>query len=339
MNADIRAVAERAGVSIATVSRALNNKPGRISAATQERVRKAARDLGYQPNRLGVGLQAGLMPVLGLVIPDVRNAYFHDVIRGAEEAAFAADCNVILANTSRSPETECAVVDSLLAQRVRAILFAGGGVSNDRHLRDIDWGRTRVAAIGSHALDVPSVDWDQQAVAATATEHLAEQGCRYIVYLGGQPNWLTYQHRLRGYRMCLRDHGLTQSAALEWPANPTAVAGALEVARHLRRRTRFDGIVAFSDYLAFGAVTTLIDAGVSVRDDVKVVGCDDVDLCSYTRPSLSSVRLNAYEIARDAAARALDDEELLTSRTTQPTFELVVRQSSSAQGWESASTF
>lgn len=302
----IRTVAALAGVSLTTVSRVLNGKADTISAETRERVLETARQLDYRPNRLGVNLRKGVTLTVGLVIPDITSSYFHLVARAVEDAAQAAGYTVILCNTDRNPRKERLYVDVLLEKRVDAIIFAGGGVDNDEHLRDCRWGDTKVVAIGPHHLPCPTVSFDQRAFTQAAVSHLIQQGCRRIACLGGQQNWLINQVRAVGFRDGLAAAGLETIHELIWPGDLTISAGARAVRAALEAGMRFDGIVSFSDYSAIGALRAVKEAGLHMPGDVAIIGCDDIEMASYVEPPLSSVALPSYEASTQAMQMVLD---------------------------------
>lgn len=325
----IRTVAAQAGVSLTTVSRVLNGKADSIGAETRKRVLETARQLGYRPNRLGVNLRKGVTQTIGLVIPDITSSYFHLVARAVEDVAQAAGYTVILCNTDRNPRKERLYVDVLLEKRVDAIIFAGGGVDNDEHLRDCRWGDTKVVAIGPHHLPCPSVSFDQRAFTQAAVSHLVEQGCRRIACLGGHESWLIAQVRAAGFRDGLAAAGLEVVPELIWANDLTISTGVQAVRAALEAGVSFDGVVSFSDYPAIGALHAVKEAGLRVPDDVAIIGCDDIEMASYVDPPLSSVAMPSYEASTQAMQMILDmtrGEEV--PEMVEYPFELKVRASS-----------
>jgi LacI family transcriptional regulator, galactose operon repressor len=296
-----KAVAERAGVSVTTVSRVLNGHVDVIPQHTQDRVLEAARALGYRPNSLAVALRKGVTQTIGLVVPDIGDAYFHQVARGVEDVAQSAGYGVILTNTDRIPERERSCVNMLLDKRVDGLIFAGGGIDNDRHLVEQAWGTTRVVTIGPHSLPFPSVLVDDSAAIATAVHHLAEVGCRRLLCLAGQPNWLVSQRRLDGYRRAVLEAGLEEDDELILYGEFSRGSAETRVRDALTRGLVFDGIVAFNDYCAIGALQALAASELTVPDDVAVVGCDDIAVSELVQPALTSISFSQYELGRAAA--------------------------------------
>jgi LacI family transcriptional regulator len=321
-------VAARAGVSVTTVSRVLNGRADAIPPETQRRVIRAATELGYRPNSLAVALRRGVTETVGLIVPDIGDAYFHQIARGVGDVAQPIGYGVLLTNTDRDPVREEAVVNMLLDKHVDGLIFAGGGVEGDTHLNDVAWGSTKVVMVGPHELDFPSVRVDDAAAVSSAVDHLVAIGRRRILCLTGQPSWLVSQERLAGYLRAIQAHGLEHDAALVMPGDFTRTSGQKRVQDALALGVRFDGVVAFNDYCAIGAVDALFDAGRRVPEDVAVVGCDDIPEAQLVRPTLSSISFSQYELGRAAAALLLDTADAHLALQTQP-HTLSVRQSSS----------
>ncbi len=299
-------VAERAGVSVTTVSRVLNGRAQAIPMETQARVRSAAQTLRYRPNSLAIALRKGTTQTIGLIVPDISDSYFHQIARGVEDVAQAAGYLVIIANTDRIGDKEEASVNLLLDKRVDGIIFAGGGVDGDTRLNDRDWGKTRVVTIGPHQLPFPSVLVDDAAAIATAVHHLADVACRRVLCLAGQPNWLVTQRRLVGYMTAVAERGLAADVDLVAFGDFTQRSGEELTRTALEHNISFDGVVAFNDYSAIGALQALAAAGLRVPENVAVVGCDDTPVSALVHPSLSSINFSQYEFGRVATQMLLE---------------------------------
>jgi LacI family transcriptional regulator len=299
-------VAERAGVSVTTVSRVLNGRDDAISAETRERVLKAARQLRYRPNSLAVALRKGVTHTIGLIVPDIGDAYFHQVARGLEDAAQLAGYTVILCNTDRVAARERSSIEVLCDQHVDAIVFAGGGIDDDKHLADFPWDGMHVVAVGPHNLECPSIRVDDAGTIELAVNHLVEQGCRRVLCLAGMENWLINSARLEGYRRAIAHHGMDYDPQLVRNGSFRVESGREMVASTIADGVDFDGIVAFNDYSAIGAMQALAEHGRRVPEDIAVVGCDDVPVASLVQPALTSVSFPQYDFGR-AAMQVIQD--------------------------------
>ena len=310
-----KAVAERAGVSVTTVSRVVNGRAGDISPETRERVLDAARALRYRPSSLAAALRKGYTRTVGLVVPDIADAYFHQIARGVDDVAQEAGYTVVLCNTDRVAAKERTGIEVLYDQNVDAIIFAGGGVDDDTHLRDLPWDLMHVVTVGPHRLPFPSIRVDDAATIRTAMNHLLEQRRRRVLCIGGRENWLIHVERIAGYRAALAEHGLECDPALTFSGDFTVSAGHDAVRRALDAGTPFDAVMAFNDYTAVGAMQALHEAGVDVPEEVAVVGCDDIPLASLVRPTLTSVNFPQRQFGAAAMRAVLD---LLAGRAVDP---------------------
>jgi LacI family transcriptional regulator len=329
-----KAVAKRAGVSVTTVSRVLNGRTDDISDATRDRVLEAARALRYRPSSLAAALRRGYTRTVGLVVPDISDAYFHQIARGVDDVAQEHGYTVILCNTDREAAKEHAAIEALYDQNVDAMIFGGGGVDDDAHLRDLPLDLMNVVTVGPHRLSFPSIGVDDTGAIHTAMDHLLGQGRRRVLCVGGRDNWLIRGERIEGYRQALREHGLAYDPALVFSGDFSITAGYDAVRHAIDAGTHFDAVMAFNDYTAVGAMQALHEFGRRIPEDVAVVGCDDIPLAALVRPTLSSVSFPQREFGAAAMRTVLD---LRAGRPVQPVTQfdyfLHVRDSSAPSGW------
>ncbi|TAM59975.1 LacI family transcriptional regulator [bacterium] len=322
-------VANRAGASITTVSRVLNAVPVAVSAALRQRILAAAKELDYRPNALAVSLRkGGATKTIGLLIADISAPYFHVLTRGVEDAAQEAGYTVILCDTDRNPQKELKYLDVLYRKQVDAVIFAGGGVDDDRHLHGRNWGSIAVVTVGPHTLPVPRVEVDDRAAIAAAVAQLVEQGCRRIACISGQQNWLVSERRRDGYRQGLIAAGLPIDERLDWPSAFTLETGEACTKQALDAGLEFDGLVAFTDEGAIGAMRALKTAGLRIPEDVAVVGCDDTRIAPLTDPPLSSLSFPLHQMGVVAVEIVLAMKSGLAVENRRFPFELRVRTSS-----------
>lgn len=302
--ATIQDVARRAGVSIATVSRVLNRGPHPVSPAARARVEQAARELDFRPSSLARGLAGRETRTLALVLPDIANPYYPLLSRGMEDVASAHGYAVLICNTDYRPDKLALYLRLLREKRVDGALLAGGGHEDPADLAALAEAGLVLQAIGRHPLAVPSVRIDNLAAARAATAHLVAGGRRRIAFIGGPAEHTTVADRRAGYRAALTQAGLADDPDLEIEAGFGLADGERAAARLATLAAPPDGIFAFNDYLAIGAIHHLFAAGLAVPGSVAVVGFDDIPLAPYCRPSLSSVQVPAYDLGA-AATEAL----------------------------------
>lgn len=298
-NAD---VARRAGVSTMTVSRVVNDN-GRVSEATRQRVRRAIAELGYQPNQLARSLTQGRTRTIGIVVPDITNPFFPEIVRGAEDAAWQAGYTVALANAVEDPARERAAVRNLAGHRVDGIIVCSPRLA-DHELAELLAAHSAAVLINRHVAGARAVSLmvDDQHGADLAVRHLVAGGRRRLLHLGGPERSASARYRRAGFVAAVKAARLPQDGNRLLSCEPTEEAGyellARLVAAGASRPGGFDGIVAYNDLSALGAVRALQDAGLRVPEDVAVVGCDDIRLASLASPSLTTLRIEKYRMGR-----------------------------------------
>jgi LacI family transcriptional regulator len=331
MAVSIRDVAERAGVSVGTVSNVLN-KPDRVSEAVATRVSDAIRELGYVRNDAARQLRAGRSSSVGLVVLDARNPFFTDVARGAEDAAAEHGVAVLLGDSDEKPEREAAYLDLFEEQRVRGVLVSPLGDIRERLQRMRALG-TPVVLVDRMAEDasLSSVSVDDVAGGRTAVAHLLETGRRRIAFVGGPLGLRQVADRLAGAQHAVAAVPDAQLEVLEGAA--LSVSEWRRMGEHLVARDpadRPDAVFTANDLLAVGLLQALVmRGGVRVPDDIALIGFDDIDFASATIVPLSSLRQPSRLIGQTALGILLEEADDPTLAPRQVVFqpELVVRAS------------
>jgi LacI family transcriptional regulator len=327
-------VAKLAGVSAATASRVVSSAEYAVSEATRERVLDAARQLDYVPNALARGLLKSYSPVVGVIVHDITDPYFSDVVRGVEDAASAGGFLVITCSSDRAPDRELSYVRLLRSMRAGALVFAGSGLDdpafNDEIRRHVLAMRSYGAAVvhlSPHAMGAPEVGVDNAAGVAGMVAALVSLGHRQIAFLAGPSPLHVARERRHGYRRGLADSGIAYDARLVVETGFDRDSGAHAIDALLAGDAPFTAVFAANDLLALGALQRLGELGIRVPGEASVAGFDDIQTAAMVAPSLSTVRLPLHEIGRlgfRAAQRILAGER--PRRRVLPT-ELVMRQS------------
>ena len=335
--ASITEVARLAGVSIATASRVVSSADYPVSAATRARVLDAARTLDYVPNALARGLLKSQIPVVAVIVHDITDPYFAEVVRGVEDAASPAGYLVITCSSERDTERETSYVRLLRSMRVAGVIFAASGLDDpesnheiEKHLAAMRADGAAVVHLSPHALGPADVGVDNEAGMAGMVAALVGLGHRRIAFLAGPSSLFVARARLAGYRRGLVEAGIAFDERLVIHTSFDRDGGALAVDTLLDGSAPFTAILCANDPLAIGALARLAELAVDVPGHVSVAGFDDVPVAAITSPSLSTVRLPLREMGRlgfGEAVRLLDGEELI--RTVLPT-ELAMRQSTAA---------
>ena len=303
--ASITEVAKLAGVSAATASRVVSASDYPVSAATRERVLEAARALDYVPNALARGLLKSRVPVVAVIVHDITDPYFAEVVRGVEDAASAAGFLVITCSSERDAERERSYVRLLRSIRAAAVVFAGSGLDDpalteemDRHLAAMRADGAAVVHLSPHALGEPDVGVDNAAGIAAMIAALVALGHRRIAFLAGPRSLYVARERLAGYRLGLEAAGIGYDERLVVRTSFDADGGALGVEMLLAVGVPFTAISCANDLLALGALGRLAALGIAVPAAVSVAGFDDIPTAALTAPSLSTVRLPLREMGR-----------------------------------------
>jgi LacI family transcriptional regulator len=309
--ASISEVARLAGVSTATASRVVSLADYPVSAATRARVLDAARELDYVPNALARGLLKSQIPVVAVVVHDITDPYFAEVVRGVEDAASPAGYLVITCSSERDAERETSYVRLLRSMRAASVIFAASGLDDpasneeiERHLSAMRADGAAVVHLSPHALGAADVGVDNEAGMAAMVAALVELGHREIAFLAGPSTLFVARARLDGYRRGLEAAGIAFDDSLVIHTGFDKEGGALGVDTLLDGPTRFTAIACANDPLAMGALARLAGLGIAVPGQVSVAGFDDVPVAAMTSPSLSTVRLPLRDMGRRGFAEA-----------------------------------
>jgi len=300
-------VAEHAGVSIATASRALSGTPG-VSDTVAEHVRSVARDLGYVANQHARTLAGGPSSSIGLIVHEIGDPYFTEIASGVLRVASEEGLNVQICHAGRDPHNEILQIRTLVANRVGGIIIAGSGFE-DRAMstlaRDVlgvfQRHGGRVAVIGRHRYPADAVLPDNLAGGQSIAEHVLSLGHRDIALVVGSRRLTTIVDRLAGVEQALQEHDgrtLTDLPIIE--AEFTRAGGVIAAERVLEEFPRTTAIIALNDDMAIGVLSVLRSRGISVPDDMSVAGFDDVTLAQDVSPSLTTVRLPMAEMGEQA---------------------------------------
>lgn len=294
-------VARRAGVSTATVSRVLNGT-AEVTAELAAKVRAAAQETGYEPNRVARRLRTQRSSVWSVIISDIRNPFFTELIPGVEEVAFSRGNSVILCHAGEDLAREATYLRLAAAEAVAGVILSPASPV-----------RTDVQPVLSRGIPVVTVDRrlsdvaldhvlvDNMHGAQQATAHLISVGCRRLACVCGPLETTTGADRYAGYQRALLAAGRAAEAREVEVGDFREEGGYLATQKLLARREMPDGIFVSNNMMALGALRALDDAGLSVPADVAVVGFDDPVWAPLLKPSLTAVAQPNYDIGQEAA--------------------------------------
>ncbi|MBW6438473.1 LacI family transcriptional regulator [Actinoplanes hulinensis] len=305
-------VAQRAGVSLATASRALAGREG-VSEEVANRVRQVADELGYVANPFARTLAGGASTTVGLIVHQVDDPYFAEIAGGVIGLADEQRLLVQICHSGRDPDHELRQIRHLIAQRAGIVIIAGSGYHDPRVeaeaeavLAGYQRGGGRVAVIGRHALGADAVLPDNEAGGHAVAAHLLELGHRRIAVVAGVPGLNTVIDRMAGVASALREHGLSLDDLPVVHTDFVREGGRTATERILAEHPSTTAIIALNDAMAMGVLAMLRERGIGVPSRMSVVGFDDVSVAADLAPSLTTVRLPMTDMGRMALELALE---------------------------------
>lgn len=299
-------VAELAGVTVGTASKAMNNR-GSLRAETRQRVMAAAEQLGFSPNPLAQGLLAGRSWTVGLITTDSIGRFSIPVLLGAEDALGPEQMSVLLCDSRGDAIREAHYLRTLMARRIDGIIVTGRRTDPRPPLPGNPDVPTVYALGPSSDPDDTSVVPDEHGGARLAIRHLAESGRRRIAHITGPAHHAAAAIRATGALEELAAAGLQPAAGRVHFGEWTEAWGRRAAAAVLRAEPDVDAFFCGNDQIARGVADALREAGVRVPDQVAIVGYDNWDVMAQAcRPPLTTIDLNLVEIGRTAALRLLD---------------------------------
>jgi LacI family transcriptional regulator len=302
----MRDVAERAGVSVTSVSHVINEtRP--VSYELRERVLAAMEELGYHPNRLARSLRSGKTHTIGTIVPDSADPFFAEVARGIEDTAFENGYSLILCNSDANLDKEAFYTDVLVEKQVDGILFLAAGGSTERIL-DLQQRGMPVVVVDRElpAVHVDSVVTDNAGGGWSATRHLIDLGHRRIGYIAGPSDLTLSEYRSTGYRKALEEAGIAVDENLVVRGAFDFESGYRAARQLLTNSQRPTAIFACNDLMAIGAICAAVELGLRVPEDLSVIGYDDVPLASYSNPPLTTIAQPIYDLGVVAASMLLE---------------------------------
>jgi LacI family transcriptional regulator len=298
----IRDVADRAGVSMSTVSHVINDTRF-VSDEKRQRVLEAMNALGYRPNSLARSLRRQRTYTIGVVVPDSSNSFFADIARGIEDVGFDLGYTVTICSTDERADKEEVYVNSLIDRQIDGVAIVVAS-SSDNSLRLLTEQGVPTVAIDR---DVPGANVDSVVVdnyggGYAVGEHFAALGYRRCAAIVAPPaHNVPVAERLRGFRDALAKQAVTLPDELIVPSGHTFESGRQAIRRLLEQQDGLEAVFASNDLAAVGVMRGAAELGYGVPERLAVVGYDNIDLAAYTTPGLTTVAQPKYQIGQHAA--------------------------------------
>jgi LacI family repressor for deo operon, udp, cdd, tsx, nupC, and nupG len=303
--ATIRDVAKRAGVSTATVSRSLAT-PELVSEDARARVLAAINATGYTPNVAARNLRARRTKMVLVVVPNIANHFFAEVLRGIDDELVAHGYGIIIGNLDNLPEREARYVDLVFARQVDGVLLLSGHVpaGNGRTMSEAGLPMASIC-VEIPGSGLPAVLVNDRAAGKSVAAHLVALGHRRFGYVSGPAGNMSEVGRWGGFRAGIAKAGLDPDDTLYWQGDFSLEAGIATGRAFLDCGRRPTAVFAASDHMAIAFMKTVSAAGVRVPDDVSVVGFDGIEFGAFVTPTLTTIPQPRHEIGHTAARMLL----------------------------------
>ena len=326
---NIKKVAERAKVSTATVSRLLN-KTSYISPETAKKVWTAIEELGYYPNINARGLASGRSHLLGLIVSDIVNPFYPELVKSFEECAVEKGFELIMANTNYDPARTAMRVRQLIERRVDGVAV----MTSEMDQALIDELSTRGIPIvfldtGELQENISNIRIDYEQGISEAANHLLDLGHRRIGFISGPPDLKSSKIRRSAFLRFLRQHGIIEKKELVTTGNHKISGGRAAMTQLLELSERPTAVLASNDLTAIGALQAVRNHGLHVPEDISLIGFDDIALAASTDPPLTTVNVSRVRVAEAAfnSLFELIDGEPEIGREVLVETKLVIRES------------
>jgi LacI family transcriptional regulator len=304
--ATIRDVAKLAGVSISTVSLALNGS-GPVSAETSRRIWDAAQAVGYAPNPVAQSLKSGRARLIGMVVGDISNPFFGRLLKEVERLSLEKNHLVIVSDSGLDPARERAILEAMSGQRVAGIILSPHAYS----LEHIEYVRSLTMPIvlidhKIEGLDVDFVASDNVLASAMLTEHVIRFGHRRVAHIAGRAGLWTAERRKDGFRNTMIAAGLDVDESLILDGDYEGDRAYEQAMRLLTRADRPTAIIAANNVMALGALQAINDLGFKCPDEISLASIDDVPWGNVIQPRLTMVVQTVDDMARIATEFLMD---------------------------------
>lgn len=303
MRITIDDIARMAGVSKATVSRVLNNKPEGVGEETRNRVQRLIDELEYKPNLLARGIVTSKTKTIGVILPDITNPFFPALIKSVENRASENGYTVIFGNTDFSQEKEQNYISTFVAKRVDGVLLTSTvtspGMIHER-LKKYNVPCVLLDRVLQHMEYDAGVFVDNEYALFTSCEYLIGHGNQKILLLSGPKDISTSYERIQGYQAALAQYGIAFDRRLLYYGDYTMESGYNAILETVRAGIEFTSVLASNDSMAIGAMKALKELGRSIPDEIELIGFDNIPFSEMTDPPLSTVQQPTYEMGQVA---------------------------------------
>lgn len=318
-------LAKELQISVATVSRALNDDNA-VSKKTKKKIFELAEEWGYRTNNFARNLKNQRTNTIGVIVPRLNSYFMSTVIAGIESMANNEGYNLIITQSSESFEKEISSAKTMFNNRVDGLLVS---LSYDNENLDhyAQFSKKNIPVIlfdrGNESHDFTNIFIDNQKAGYEATKHLLEQGCKRIVHITAKSNLKVYADRLTGYKKALAEHNIPVKKEYIIACNLSQEAGSEAALAMLKLKAKPDGVFVANDNCAVGCMLTLKENGISIPNDIAVVGFNNDPVSKVIEPNLTTIDYPGYKMGEVAAYHLIN--HLKGSAPTNATDTIVLR--------------
>ncbi len=318
--AGIKDVAQRAGVSISTVSNVLNHTK-KVSDELRKRVLRAVEELQYAPSPIAQGLKSGRTHTFGMIIPQINSPFFPQIVQSAQLTARQYGFMLNILSTQRDTECEKEYVRMLCARGIDGIILASSldldvpedqAFANSLPYLESNGNHIPVICLETIVADgLDGVTIDNCTAIRETTRHVIELGRKHIAYIAAPLQYSMGRSRMEGFLQAVRESGLPSSSALIKEGDYSPLSGYYSMKQLLYEKHEIDALVCGNDQMAVGAMRAILEAGLRIPEDIAVTGCNNISAVTLTEPSLTT-----YHVPREALGKSA--VELLIRRIEAP---------------------
>lgn len=298
----IKQISEKAGVSIATVSRVINQN-GRFSKETEKKVLDIIEEYQYKPNLVARGLRTRNSLSIGLIVPDITNEFFAKIFRELETRLFKKGYTVIVCNSGEDPFIEDIYYEHLLSKGVSGMVYLSG--KNDKRISNSHIPTVFIDRILNYETDAIIIESDNVQGGYLATQELIDHNCKNILLVRDKRPISPPENRQKGYEKALKEAGrqvdCDYNIKIEVGYEPAKAA----IQKVIESKIPFDGVFATTDWMALGVIDGIRESGLSIPEDIKVVGYDNISISRFSNLPFSTIHQDIPKITELAVSSIL----------------------------------
>lgn len=330
MAVTIKDIAATLNVSVTTVSRVMNNKPKGVSAETREKILKLAEELDYHPNKIARGLVTKRTNTIGVLLPDITNPVFPNLVRGIEDACNDSGYDLIICNSDNYYKKERNYIRILKEKCVDGIIYTGTVNDEGENIKLLETMGIPFVVVDRiyDEKNISKVCTNSEKGIYELTKYVIENGHKNIAYISGPKTTSIHRARFLGFKNALEEKGLSVNENLVEIGEYKLDSGYHCMTQLLEKKGEFTAVICENDLIAIGACEAMKDNGVKIPDEISITGYDDIYVSSLITPRLTTVYQNTYKMGEKSIEVLIEKIEGKNIEMNEVIFEpkLVIRE-------------